>query len=92
MKQEILMKYLSEKLLLKWCLVGVFNWNYLDVLFTFNFDLDLILTFFQGHKDLYFFNFMPLTGTTSYSADLIDRLQLNLDNGWSDLDVFFTSG
>ena len=46
----------------------VFSWNDLDVLFTFNLDLDLKLTFFQGHKKLIFFNIMPLTATTSYSA------------------------
>ena len=50
-------------------MVGVFNWNDADVLFTFNFDRDLKLTFFQGQKVLkLFYNIVPLTATTSCSA------------------------
>ena len=36
-------------------MVGVFSWNDADVLFTFNFDSDLKLTFFQGQKVLKLF-------------------------------------
>ena len=51
------------------------SWN--DVLFTLNFDLDLNRPFPKITKDLNFFNIMPLMGTTSYSAYLIESLQLN---------------
>ena len=74
-------------------MVRVFSWNNLDVLFTFNFDHDLQLTFSQDLL-IDFFNIMTLTGTTSYSTYLIDRLQLNLEMvgiySWNDVDVFFT--
>ena len=37
-------------------MVGVFSWNDVDVLYTFNFDLDLKLTFCQCHKRHYAIN------------------------------------
>ena len=61
--------------------IRVFSWDNADGeddvygLFTFNFDLDLILTFSQGCKDLIFFRIILLTGTTLYSAHLIEPLQ-----------------
>ena len=50
----------------------MFSWNDVDVIFTFNFDRDLELNLSQSHKDL-----------DSYSAYIIELLQLNLDNGRS---------
>ena len=60
-------------------MLGVFSWIDVDVLFTFNFDLDLKLSLSQV-KYLYFFDIVPLMGTTLYSMYLIE---LNLYNGRS---------
>ena len=43
-------------------MVGVFRWNYVDVLFTFNFYCDLRLTFSQGHKILKCFQQYAIDG------------------------------
>ena len=61
-------------------MAGVCSWNDVDVLVTFNFDLYL----FQRLQDP-FFNIMPLMGTSTFSAYLVEPLQLNLDNGRSDV-------
>ena len=64
-------------------MVGVFSWNDVDVLFTFNFDLDLILTFSHGDTDLDFVtsffdgNYMCFVLRTSH----IEPIQLNLHHG-----------
>ena len=63
-------------------MVGVFSWNDVDVIFIFNIVLDLKLTFIQGYK-IDFCNIMPLTDATSYSAYLLEPVQLNLENGRS---------
>ena len=49
-------------------MAGMFNWNDVDVFFTFNFELlNFKLSLSEGHKRLiYFFNIMALTGITSY--------------------------
>ena len=60
-------------------MVGVFNWNDLNAFVTLHFDPDLILSLSQGHKDLVFKRNL-LTGTTSYSAHLMEQLQLNIYN------------
>ena len=43
-------------------MVGVFSWNDVDVLFTFNFDLKL--SYSQDYKR--FVNIIPMTGTSLY--------------------------
>ena len=56
-------------------MVGVFSWNDVDVLFTFNNDLDLKLTFFQGHKIFRFFQHYTIDGygTTLYLTYISHR-------------------
>ena len=46
----------------------MFVWNDVDVLFIYNFDLDLKLILFHRHKSHIFSNIMPLTGAASHSA------------------------
>ena len=63
-------------------MAGVFSWNEeLNMLCTFNFDLDLRMSLFQGYKRLDLFNNLSFTGTTSFSAYFIETSQLILDNG-----------
>ena len=59
-------------------MVRVFNWNDVDVLFTFNFDLDLKLTFLQGHKIL--FKHYAIDGYHFVLSVSIITMKLNLDN------------
>ena len=51
------------------CLAGMISKDDVDVLFTFNFDLDFLVTLSQGYKDC--FSIILLMGTTLYSAHLI---------------------
>ena len=55
----------------------MFGWNDVDTLFIFDFELDLHFNFSQKTDVL---NIMPLTGATSYSAYILEPLQLNFDN------------
>ena len=59
--------------------IRVFSWDDVDDvygLFTFNFNLELILTFSQGHT---FLNIILLTGTTLYLAHLME-LNIYIDH------------
>ena len=57
-------------------MVGLFNWIYSDVLFTFNFEPDRKLSLSQGHKYL------------TLSAQLATSVDMYGERGWRPLSTF----